>query len=429
MSNHELTEGVNPPGLHHRLTSLLRQSQLEKESLINWWSLHIRKGQQDFYGEIDQCNNPVPDAPIGLVLCSRILWTFAASSETDKRSLVREIADRAYDYLIRNFEDPEFGGMFWSVTATGQPLQVKKQVYGQAFAIYGLSEYARVTGLPEPLAKADTLFRILELRCRDTQFGGYPEAFTRNWEPVEDMRLSDKDANEKKSMNTHLHLVEAYTNLYRIMPSESLAEALRSLLTLFREHIIDQETCSQRLFFSEEWEPRSSVTSYGHDIEASWLLCEAAACLGEKEWIDYYNNLAPLMTDMAVSGMDTDGGLMDEMDTRTGIRKTEKHWWQQAETMVGLLNAYQLSGNESYLALADKNWKFIHEHIRDHQYGEWFWGVDISGQVMNKEKAGFWKCPYHNVRACIEISRRCSYMISASDTNQLNHNPGEPFSR
>ncbi|MBN8688786.1 MAG: AGE family epimerase/isomerase [Chitinophagales bacterium] len=428
MSNHELTGVVKPPGLHHRLSSLLRQSLLEKESLINWWSQHIRDGQLGFYGEIDQWNKPVPNAPVGLVLCSRILWTFAAAWETDKRPLVREIADRAYHYLIRNFEDAEYGGMYWSLTATGQPLQEKKQIYGQAFAIYGLSEYARVTGLPEPLMKADTLFRILELRCRDMQFGGYPEAFTRNWEPVEDMRLSDKDANEKKSMNTHLHLLEAYANLYRIMPSESLAEALHSLLSLFKDHIIDRDTFSMHLFFSEQWEPRSSVISYGHDIEASWLLCEAAVCLGYKEWIDYYNTLAPLMTDRAMAGMDTDGGLMDETDAQTGVCKKEKHWWQQAETMVGLLNAYQLSGKEGYLDLAEKNWIFINKHIRDHQHGEWFWGVDIAGQVMNKEKAGFWKCPYHNVRACIEISSRCSFLLKENEIN-LNHNPGEPFNR
>jgi len=429
MSNHENTRGVKSPVLHQRLSTLLRQSMLEKKALLEWWSVHIREGQHGFYGEIDPLNNPVTNAPIGLVLCSRILWTFSAAWETDRNPLLREIADRAYHYLVRNFEDTEYGGMFWSLTATGQPLQDKKQVYGQAFAIYGLSEYARVTGLPTPLAKADTLFKVLELHCRDTVYGGYPEAFARDWKPVEDMRLSDKDANENKSMNTHLHLLEAYANLYRIKPGGILAESLRSLLSLFRDHIIDRETCSMGLFFSENWELRSSVTSYGHDIEASWLLCEAAASLGETEWMDYYHSLAPLMTDKALLGMDTDGGLMDEMDILTGICKKEKHWWQQAETMVGLLNAYQLSGREEYLTIAEKNWKFINEYIRDHEKGEWFWGIDSSGHVMNKEKAGFWKCPYHNVRACLEISRRCSSWISGGVTDPLNGYPGEPVSR
>ncbi len=401
--------------IRQRLLFLQQQSALEKEAVLNWWVHYVKDDLDGFYGEVDRWNKPLPMAPKGLVLYSRILWAFSAAREAGTPPVFREMADRAYRYLLKNFEDRQYGGMYWSLTANGLPLQDKKQVYGQAFSIYGLSEYARVTGLAEPAEKAAALFQLLEEYGRDPVRGGYLEAFTRDWIPVPDMRLSEKDANEKKTMNTHLHVLEAYTSLYRISPSAPLAAAIRSLFCVFRDHIIDPATYTMGLFFTEEWELRSSRISFGHDIEASWLLCEAADCLGDPEWQNYFNKQASLMAERAMWGMDADGGLMDELDVVTGFVNREKHWWQQAESMVGLLNAYQLTGEEHYLSLAEKNWNFIRNSIIDHENGEWLWGRNEDGQVMEKGKAGFWKCPYHNVRACLEISRRCAELLGNAD--------------
>jgi len=387
------------------------QAEAELASVLDWWMQYIPDDEDGFHGEIDRYNKLKADAPRGLVLYSRILWTFSAAYIHTRNREYLFMAERAYRYLIKHFQDTVNGGMYWSVDRHGQKLIDRKQVYGIAFCIYGMSEYYQATFNEQARDKAIELFLLLEQHSRDKKEGGYFEAFAANWQLVPDVRLSEKDANEKKTMNTHLHVLEAYTNLYRIWKNEVLAEALHSLLVVFKKRIIDTATHHQGLFFAENWELRSSVISYGHDIEASWLLYEASEMLGNPEVLHIYKDIVVKMAIAVLPAIDNDGGMWYESETRTGHWVKEKHWWPQAEAMVGFMNAYQLTGDKIYLKYSQRSWDFARQYICDKENGEWHWGVDEYGNMMEKEKAGFWKCPYHNGRACMEISKRISAIL------------------
>lgn len=394
--------------------TLIRYStevQQELHNILDWWATHMPdKEGEGFYGSIDAKGNINPDAPRGLVMYSRILWTFSAAYRRDKNKRWLQVAERAFNYMSRYFTDKEQGGMYWSVDRAGNVIEDKKQVYGLAFAIYGLSEFHSATGNGNAMLVAIDLYKLIEQYNETTAGGGYLEAFSRDWKPLADLRLSEKDANEKKSMNTHLHVLEAYTNLYRAWKNEKLAKAIRKLLQVFDQYIIDKKKYTQQLFFNEAWEPRSSIVSYGHDIEASWLLYEAAEVLEDESLTKYWGTIAIKMADAASAGVDKDGGTWYEKEHGQIVR--EKHWWPQAEAMVGYLNAYGLSKKEHYLRLSLESFSFIKDNLLDTTHGEWFWGIYDGGRVMQKEKAGFWKCPYHNGRACMEVTARLQKIIN-----------------
>lgn len=396
--------------IQEQLLQYQHEADAELESILDWWMLHMPDASNGFWGEIDYQNNIQQNAERGIVLYSRILWTFSAAYLQKQKKEYLLFAERAFHYISTHFKDEENGGVFWSVDHNGQQLQDKKQVYGLAFCLYGLSEYYRATNNETALQSAKNLFHVLEKYCYDKKDKGYFEAFSRNWQPIEDLRLSEKDANERKSMNTHLHVLEAYCNLYRVWKNEPLKTAITSLLELFSTKIIDANTHQQQLFFSDDWEVRSSIISYGHDIEASWLLYEAAVVIEDKSLISQFAVTALEMADAARSGIDEDGGMVYEYDAASRHLNKEKHWWPQAEAMVGYFNAYELSGNEMYLQQSLNSWAYIKQYIKDETLGEWFWGRNENGTTMQKGKAGFWKCPYHNGRACMEISKRIAIM-------------------
>ncbi len=253
-------------------------------SILQYWMAYTPDPRQGgFIGRVDENDRPDPTAPKGLVLNSRILWTFSAAYRQTGSSAYLSVARRAYEYLLARFLDGEHGGAFWSLDASGNPLNARKQIYGQAFCLFGLSEFYRATREPAALKEAINLFRLIETHSFDHRRKGYYEAFTRDWQQPEDLRLSEKDANEQKSMNTHLHVLEAYSNLYKCWPDHLLRQRICDLLEVFERYIIgkDSATCNDAsgkgsaslgLFFTEDWEPRSTTISYGHDIEASWLL-------------------------------------------------------------------------------------------------------------------------------------------------------------
>jgi mannobiose 2-epimerase len=377
----------------------------ELTSILQYWMLHaIDQQQGGFLGRIDGNQLPHPDAPKGLVLNSRILWSFSAAWRHTGQWIYRPVANRAYDYLIAHFFDPASGGAFWSVDAAGRPLNTRKQIYGQAFALYGLSEYARATGDQAVLDHAAGLYRTIEAHSFDPVHGGYFEAYDRDWQPLEDLRLSEKDANEQKTMNTHLHLLEAYTSLYRVWPDAGLRDRIRRLLEIFDGQILNPATGHLRLFFTADWQPRSELISYGHDIEAAWLLQEAARAIGDREWADRTARLCLLLADRTLEGIDEDGGLWYEREGSRLVR--EKHWWPQAEAMVGFLWAWSLSGDERWWQRSAGAWAFVKQAIRHPEGKEWYWGVDAGNAPLpGKDTAGLWKCPYHNSRACIQIAR------------------------
>ena len=382
--------------------------QQELDSILHYWATcTVDTVHGGFFGRLTNNNTVIPDAVKGSVLNARILWSFSAAYNSTRNDLYLQLAKRAFLYIRDHFVDPGSGGVYWSVTADGSPLDTKKQIYALAFAIYGLTEYYRATEDQEALTLAKSLFRDIETHSFDGPRGGYIEALTRDWGLIADLRLSDRDANEKKTMNTHLHILEAYTNLYRLWPVEELAQKIRHLIEVFTTHIVDPLTRHLVLFFDEDWQVRSDLVSYGHDIEASWLLTEAAEAIHDPSLLRSVRELAIQIADASAEGLAADGSMNYEWERGKDHLIAEKHWWVQAEAIIGFLNAWQLTGDGRYYEKFMAAWDYTRKYIVDREKGEWFWGRRPDGSVMEEEdKAGFWKCPYHNSRACIEVVRR-----------------------
>jgi mannobiose 2-epimerase len=337
------------------------------------------------------------------------LWAFSAAYNSLKDPKCLETASRAKEYIFEHFFDPEFGGTYWCLEYNGNPLDTKKQIYSQAFFIYALSEYYLASGDEKCRDEAIELFRLIEKISFDREQNGYFEAYSRDWQLLDDLRLSQKDSNEKKTMNTHLHILEAYTNLYRIWKNNTLACQLRNLINIFLDKIIDPQTFHLNLFFDENWTCNSSITSYGHDIESSWLLYEAAVELHDSELTEKTKQICLRIVDAAKEGLHPDGSLIYEKDNATGHTDFDRHWWPQAEAVIGFYNAFELTGNSHYLLNFTECLYFIQSNLVDHINGEWYWSIKSDGSVnRDDDKAGFWKCPYHNGRMCLEIIKRVS---------------------
>jgi len=361
-----------------------------------------------FVGWIDEDGTVNPRAPKGGVLNSRILWTFAAMSRRYADPIHLDLARRALAFLYERFWDEEHGGVYWLVDPEGRPLVDRKQTYNLAFAVYGLAEFVRATGDAEARERAITLFRTIEERTGDPTGGGYWEARGRDWRPLEDVRLSDKDQNAPKSMNTHLHVMEAYANLLRVWPDPGLRSRLGDLVRLHLERIVDPESGHLKLFFDESWRPRRRDVSFGHDIEASWLLVEAAAQTGDERLLERAREGSALLFRTALAeGLDAArGGLFAERPAE-GRLDDEKHWWIQAEAVVGFLNAWEQTSDVAFLDAAESVWRFVSSFLIDRDHGEWRWRVARDGSpIPGLPKVEPWKCPYHNGRAALEVLSR-----------------------
>lgn len=379
----------------------------ELENILSFWIKYtIDEKNGGFYGRLDNSNHVYEDAPKGSVLNSRILWTFSAAYDLTKNIHYLHIAERAFEYFTNHFIDKEFGGVYWSVDYKGEPLDTKKQIYALAFAIYGLSEFSRCCNNEEANVLAIQLYNSIVEHSYDSINGGYVEALSRDWKEIGDLRLSTKDANEKKSMNTHLHILEGFANLYLIWPDVLLKQRISELIRIFLDRIIDHKTNHLILFFDEEWNIKSNIISYGHDIEAAWLLQEAAETIADEVLITNVKKQAIKIANAASEGLDKDGGLWYEYDAEKNHLIKEKHSWPQAESMIGFFNAWQLTGDQQIFVRSLDSWQFTKNHILDKSNGEWVWGVTEQYAVMNKEKVGIWKCPYHNSRACMQIIDR-----------------------
>jgi mannobiose 2-epimerase len=387
---------------------LRQQWRHELEQILNFWGTGMIDehhggflGRRKANGEVD------PASPKGVVLNSRILWTFSTAARQFKRDDWRLLATRSFEELQKRFIDHDNGGVYWSITNDGHPYQTHKQTYAQAFAIYGFAAYYQLARNQEALEFACGLFRLLEQNAADRVNGGYVEALNENWQPLDDMRLSNKDANLPKTMNTHLHVLEAYTLLYKVWPDKELADAIRSLLQMFLQHILEPETGTQGLFFTMDWKRIDTLISFGHDIEASWLLNEAAEVLTDANLQQEVKQWSVILVNAACKGIDNDCGMWHEYDMQTQHLLQEKHWWPQAEAMVGFCDAWKNTGDMEYLERCHQSWQFIQQQLLQPQLGEWKWGIDAQGARMEGEDlAGFWKCPYHNGRALMELLYR-----------------------
>ena len=383
------------------------ETELLSDILPFWLEYAVDDEYGGFHGQITNDLTIDSQATKGVILNARILWTFSKAFSVYANPLYLEAARRAYEYLIRFFWDDEFGGVYWMVDYLGRPLDTKKRIYAQAFSIYALAAYYHATSDADVLARALRLVDVIETYGHDAPHGGYFETYERDWSLAADQRLSDVDMDEKKSMNTHLHMLEAYAALLRLREDVTVRTRLRELIAIFLDHIIDPANHHFILFFDEQWKRRSSAISFGHDIEGSWLLCEAAEILGDSALLERVRTVAVKMAQAVHNeGLDSDGGLMYEADP-AGIIDSEKHWWPQAEAVVGFLNAFELSGQQHFLAAAEQSWAFIEKFIIDHEHGEWFWLVSKDGRPdYEKDKVGPWKCPYHNSRTCFEVMER-----------------------
>lgn len=390
-----------------KLKQLKSELETELDSILKYWSKNTIDNQNGgFIGQIDFNDHIIADSEKGSVLNARILWTFSASYQTTKNENHKKLAERAFEFLSEHFYDNQFGGLFWSINADKTPKDTKNQIYALAFAIYALSEFYAISKNEKALEIAINLYSKIQDYSYDPVNKGYLEAFTRDWKPIDDLRLSEKDANEKKTMNTHLHIIEAYANLYKVWKNKTLQNSMIELLETIEKHFINTETGNLRLFFDEKWVEKPDVISYGHDIEAAWLLQQCAEISEDETLIANYKKYAIQIAEATKKGIDSDGGLWYEYDPEKKELIAEKHWWPQAEALIGFYNAYQLTGKEEYLDIVYKNWEFTKKYILDKENGEWFWGVYSDYSVMQKDKAGFWKCPYHNGRACLELINR-----------------------
>ena len=383
------------------------EAELQADILPFWLKHTIDDEYGGFRGQIANDLTVDPHAQKGLILNARILWTFAKAFGVYKTPEYLAAARRAYEYLCRHFWDYEFGGVYWMLDYNGIPLDTKKRIYGQAFTVYALAEYAHATGEQEATDRAMRLVEQIESAGHDDAHLGYFETYERDWTLAVDQRLSDVDMDEKKSMNTHLHLLEAYATLLRYHEDVTVRFRLRELIEVFLKFIIDPATQHFILFFDEEWKPRSKKISFGHDIEGSWLLCEAAEILGDAAVLARVRTTAVKMAQAVYGeGLDGDGGLMYEREP-DGHFDTDKHWWPQAEAVVGFLSAYEFSGQQHFMDAAERSWAFIEKHIVDREHGEWFWLVSRDGVPdARQDKVWPWKCPYHNSRTCFEVMER-----------------------
>lgn len=394
--------------MHNDLSSFRMEMQHELGNILSYWmDFTVDTTYGGFFGRVDNDNTADTTAPKGSVLNSRILWTFSAAYNLTSDVRYLQVAERAFKYITAHFVDEEFGGVYWTVDYRGKPLDTKKQIYALAFAVYGLSEYYKATKDEQVKHLAIELYSTIVKYSLDTVYGGYIEALTRDWRQIGDLRLSEKDANEKKSMNTHLHILEAFSNLYRIWPGKVLRQRIVDLIDIFFKYVIDPASSHLHLFFDEQWNKRGDIQSYGHDIEAAWLIQEAAEVIQDDELLQLAKERSLKIADAATEGLDSDGGLWYEYDREAQHFIKEKHWWPQAEAIVGYFNAWEITRNETYLQKSMNSWQFIKKYILHKDKGEWYWGVTASYSIMREQdKVGLWKCPYHNSRACIEIITR-----------------------
>jgi mannobiose 2-epimerase len=380
-------------------------------NILPFWMRHtVDRENGGFYGEIDCDLRVNKDAPRTAVINTRILWTFSAAARILGDAAYRETADWAYEYIVDKFWDQEFGGVYWMLDHLGRPLNIRKQIYAQAFAAYAMAEYFRATSQPEARNWATQLYHLIEDHSREPEYGGYLEARFRDWSPLEDLRLSEKDLNSPKSMNTHLHVLEAYANLLRVWPDDGLRASLTRLLQVTMDHIVGGSHF--RMFFDNQWTSLTDHISFGHDIEGSWLIQEAAEVLGDAALLNRARELAVRMAKAVYDeGLDSDGSIFYEA-SQGRLVDPNKHWWAQAEAVVGFYNAWQVSGYEHFRTAAYRAWEYIEDKVVDKVHGEWHAKLKPDGTPWKAADdpdaclVGAWKCPYHNARVCFEVMER-----------------------
>jgi cellobiose epimerase len=391
-----------------------KEEQLKKEvienltgSILGYWTTKMVDNKNGgFYGRIDYKDQVFSEADKGGILNARILWTYSSAYRVLHDTSYLRLATRAKNYILKYFIDSQYGGAYRSVNFKGEPSDDKKQVYTEAFFIYALSEYSRATGDKTALAEARKVFDLVEKYALDKESNGYFEVFSRDWQRVRERLIGESSNQVEKTMNTHLHVMEAYANLYRVSGDKFVGERLRNLVDIFLDKIIDKKTSHLICFLDRSWNSTASIDSYGHDIESSWLLLEAATLLKDPKLVARVKETSIKIANAAAEGLQPDGSLLTEKDNSTGQTRPTRSWWEQAETVVGNLNAYELTRDEKYLDRSINCWNYIKKYFVDYRNGGWYSNVSETGTPGRNDKAGFWICPYHNGRMCMEVIER-----------------------
>jgi mannobiose 2-epimerase len=380
--------------------------------LLPYWSEKMTDTiNGGFYGRVDGNEVVYPEADKGGILNARILWTFSSAFRLLKDSSYLRTALRAKNYILDHFIDKEFGGAYMTVKATGEPGDTRKYTLTESYFIYAFAEYYRATGDKDVLREAIKIFELLEQNTLDKEYNGYFEVCTRNWERSHDQLLNESSPMEEKTMITHLHLVEAYAGLYRVWPEERMKQRLSNILEVFINRIVDKKTFHLVYFLERDWKPTTHIDSYGHDIEASWLIDEAAGLLNDPDLTASVKELTVKIADAAAEGLQPDGSLLTEKDTETGHVVSVRSWWEQAETILGYLNAFGITGKELYLDRSLNCWNYVKTHFIDHAHGGWYSLVKENGEPAGSDKANYWTCPYHNGRMCMVVMERVPYLV------------------
>lgn len=382
-------------------------AEVEKDltdSVLPFWINHVTDPAGGFYGMVMSDGKPVPGAEKGAILNGRIIWTFSKAFGKYGLPQYREAADRAADYFIAHFIDPKYGGAVWSVDSEGAIKDGVKQTYATAFGIYGLAEHFRATGDRLSLDAAIGMFRTLEDKVHDHAGKGYLETFARDWSHS-DTKGVDGMAGATKTMNTHIHVMEAYTTLYQVWPDEELRACIVELLDILQSKLYNPATKHLILYCDDDWKSLEEVDSFGHDIETSWLLCEAAQAIGDPEILARIRKQAVEMTDVALAEGLSEKGYMRYERNAKGY-SPQLSWWPQCETIIGCVNAWQLTGDRKYFDVAVKTWEYVKAHFIDKEYGDWFKALMPDETPARGPKASMWNCPYHVSRVSYELGER-----------------------
>jgi len=384
--------------------------QSELDRIFKYWSTKgIHEQSRTFFGKIDHYGNADPKANKGIIMYTRQLWSFSAAAQHFNSHEYANIATECFNFLQKHFYDTEFGGYFWETNYEGNVIDSKKQTYAQAFALYALTEYYKLSNSQEVLNLVHLQFNCIQEKCFDSTYGGYMEGYTREWLFDKNNRLSEKDSFAEKSMNTNLHILEAYTAYYKEFKTIHGRDALKRIILDFSRFIIGADK-HLILFMTKKWEQESVIYSYGHDIEASWLLWEAAEVLNDTVILDHLRSIIIQIVDAFVAeGIDSQFAVMNEYNVKENHYDTDRHWWPQCEAMEGLANAYHITADVKYLELLLRVWEYIKAFVVDNENGEWYTVVKENGVADSLEnKGGMWKTPYHNGRALMRLVQRFS---------------------
>ena len=373
------------------------------QRIIPFWRGLRDEANGGFIGRVEFDLTRRPEADKGCILNSRILWFFSEAYMLLKDEALLDDARHAYA-MLKRMTDEANGGMYWALHADGTVADGTKHTYNQAFAIYALSAYYRAAGNREALERAKTLFQIIETKCRDA--GGYLEAFTADWRPESNEKLSENGVMATRTMNTLLHVMEGYTGLYQAWPDDSVKARLYEILDIFENKIYSKEKRRQEVFFDHAYNTLIDLHSFGHDIETSWLAEKTLEALADPALTARIRPLLLQMADHTYHAAFTDHGFANECER--GVVNQKRIWWVQAEALLGFLNAYEKTGEERYKNAVVTQWAYIRDHLIDKRPGsEWFWYLHEDGAPGSDEPiVEPWKCPYHNGRMCMEYLRR-----------------------